>query len=34
MGDNTDIKILPVLTLRGLAVFPYMVLHLDVGREK
>ncbi|MFU0799162.1 MAG: endopeptidase La [Xylanivirga thermophila] len=34
MGDNTDIKILPVLTLRGLAVFPYMVLHFDVGREK
>ncbi|WP_129723265.1 endopeptidase La [Xylanivirga thermophila] len=34
MGDNTDIKILPVLTLRGLAVFPYMVLHFDVVREK
>ena len=27
-------KILPLLPLRGLLVFPYMVIHLDVGREK
>lgn len=26
--------ILPMLPLRGLMVFPYMVLHFDVGREK
>ena len=26
--------ILPLLPLRGLAIFPYMVLHFDVGREK
>lgn len=27
-------KILPLLPLRGLCIFPYMVLHFDVGREK
>lgn len=27
-------KILPLLPLRGVLVFPYMVIHLDVGREK
>ncbi|NPV43157.1 MAG: endopeptidase La [Firmicutes bacterium] len=27
-------KILPLLPLRGLLVFPYMVLHFDVGRDK
>jgi ATP-dependent Lon protease len=26
--------ILPLLPLRGILVFPYMVIHLDVGREK
>lgn len=31
---KTEIKILPLLPLRGLLVFPYMVIHLDVGREK
>lgn len=31
-GENT-IK-LPLLPLRGLTIFPYMVLHFDVGREK
>ena len=25
---------LPLLPLRGLMVFPYMVLHFDVGRKK
>lgn len=27
-------RVLPMLPLRGLTVFPYMVLHFDVGREK
>lgn len=27
-------KKLPLLPLRGLSIFPYMVLHFDVGREK
>jgi ATP-dependent Lon protease len=27
-------KIVPLLPLRGLLVYPTMVLHLDVGREK
>src|SRR5665647_2893004 len=27
-------QILPLLPLRGVLVFPYMVIHLDVGREK
>jgi ATP-dependent Lon protease len=31
---NTVIKTLPLLPLRGILVFPYMVIHLDVGREK
>ncbi len=29
-----DIKRLPLLPLRGLSIFPFMVLHFDVGREK
>lgn len=28
------VRDLPLLPLRGLLVFPYMVIHLDVGREK
>jgi ATP-dependent Lon protease len=32
MADKT--KILPLLPLRGILVFPNMVLHLDVGRER
>ena len=31
---NKKTKTLPLLPLRGLTVFPYMVLHFDVGREK
>ncbi|MDD4766480.1 MAG: endopeptidase La [Desulfotomaculaceae bacterium] len=31
---RSEIKILPLLPLRGLLVFPYMVIHLDVGRTK
>ena len=32
-NNNTNIK-MPMLALRGLTVFPDMVLHFDVGREK
>ncbi|HAG07784.1 MAG TPA: endopeptidase La [Peptococcaceae bacterium] len=31
---QTTIRALPLLPLRGILVFPYMVVHLDVGREK
>lgn len=34
MGIKTIEKILPLLPLRGLIVFPGTVLHLDVGRER
>jgi ATP-dependent Lon protease len=27
-------KIMPMIPLRGLSIFPYMVLHFDIGREK
>ncbi|QCX33073.1 endopeptidase La [Caloramator sp. E03] len=33
MEENKD-NILPLLTLRGITIFPYMVLHFDVGRTK
>jgi ATP-dependent Lon protease len=32
--SGTGIKVLPLLPLRGVLVFPYMVIHLDVGRER
>ncbi|MBU3191576.1 endopeptidase La [Clostridium bowmanii] len=32
MDKNT--KLLPLIPLRGMNIFPYMVLHFDVGREK
>ena len=32
MGNEK--RIIPLLPLRGILVFPNMVLHLDVGREK
>ena len=28
------LKNLPLIPLRGITIFPYMVLHFDVGREK
>ncbi|MEW6770303.1 MAG: endopeptidase La [Bacillota bacterium] len=31
---QTQTQVLPLLPLRGILVFPYMVIHLDVGREK
>lgn len=27
-------KVMPLIPLRGLSIFPYMVLHFDIGREK
>lgn len=32
MGEN--LTVLPVLPLRGMMVFPYMMVHLDAGREQ
>lgn len=29
-----NVTILPLIPLRGITIFPYMVLHFDVGREK
>lgn len=35
MSNNAkDTRRIPLLPLRGLSIFPYMVLHFDVGREK
>lgn len=31
--NSTNIRKLPLIPLRGITVFPYMVLHFDVGRE-
>jgi len=31
--DN-NMRILPLIPLRGITIFPYMVLHFDVGRDK
>lgn len=31
---DKNLKILPLIPLRGITIFPYMVLHFDVGREK
>lgn len=32
--DREQQRIIPLLPLRGILVFPYMVIHLDVGRER
>ncbi len=34
MSETFKNKALPLIPLRGLSVFPHMVLHFDVGREK
>ncbi len=34
MSETFENKVLPLIPLRGLSVFPHMVLHFDVGREK
>jgi len=31
---GTGLSVMPLIPLRGLTVFPYMVLHFDIGREK
>ncbi|MDF2841360.1 MAG: endopeptidase La, partial [Clostridia bacterium] len=33
-NQNDNKRKIPLLPLRGLGIFPYMVLHFDVGREK
>jgi ATP-dependent Lon protease len=33
-GYGVGLKVMPLIPLRGLTVFPYMVLHFDIGREK
>lgn len=33
-SDSGKTSVLPVIALRGLPIFPYMVIHFDVGREK
>ena len=34
MSRTTTSRIIPLLALRGILVFPNMIMHLDVGREK
>jgi len=34
MVKKTQTRTIPLLPLRGILVFPYMIIHLDVGREK
>ncbi|MBU5592859.1 endopeptidase La [Clostridium sp. MSJ-4] len=31
---NKETRVIPLIPLRGITIFPYMVLHFDVGREK
>ncbi|MGK0465315.1 endopeptidase La [Clostridium sp.] len=31
---DENIKLLPLIPLRGMSIFPHMVLHFDIGREK
>ncbi len=31
---DKNVKLLPLIPLRGMNIFPYMVLHFDIGREK
>ncbi|MCY0869672.1 MAG: hypothetical protein OWT27_03680, partial [Firmicutes bacterium] len=33
-SEQADIRVLPLLPLRGLLVYPASVNHLDVGRER
>ncbi|HBI27697.1 MAG TPA: hypothetical protein DDY25_08220, partial [Peptococcaceae bacterium] len=33
-SESEEECFIPLLPLRGILVFPYMVIHLDVGREK
>ena len=31
---NTDSILLPLIPLRGITIFPNMIIHFDIGREK
>ncbi len=31
---SDDVKVLPLIPLRGIIIFPYMVMHFDVGRKE
>ena len=33
MGQANNEQVLPLLPLRGVLVFPYMVINLDIGRD-
>lgn len=33
-NKNNSVRPMPMIPLRGLSIFPYMVLHFDIGREK
>lgn len=33
MSENEILRTLPILPLRGMVVFPYMMVHLDAGRD-
>ena len=33
-GESSRVMIMPLLPLRGMLVFPYMITHLDVGRDR
>lgn len=33
-GYKSETRTIPLIPLRGLSIFPYMVLHFDVGRDK
>ena len=33
MSENEILRTLPILPLRGMMVFPYMMVHLDAGRD-
>lgn len=32
--NDKSVRTMPMIPLRGLSIFPYMVLHFDIGREK
>ncbi len=34
MSEDINKKVMPMIPLRGLSVFPHMVVHFDIGREK
>ena len=34
MSYKVEERIIPVIPLRGLSIFPHMILHFDIGRDK